>query len=273
MDCYFTAKILGKVEKTQDIIVASKWRQRGLLVLVTSGTYERHVAMRKGEAVRKIKLGDTFDEILDLAQRGYSFVSTKRNSLSWNRSVDEETSKSSGQLFNDTLVDIAKVIEPTNAQKAAYFRDTPPYQDGRLLAVDFPTKGKWLQRAVEQFQQEGKPYAVKKLYHGTKLHLLPSIVQRGLRRSRDGFLGRGIYLGSLQKALNYTNLIILEVMAALGHCKEITKREDLEANPDFDSLHASAGPLPGSYGGTLNNEEWVVRYPQQVEVVRLVAFA
>ena len=62
----------------------------------------------------------------------------------------------------------------------------------------------------------------------------------------------------------------------LGRCKELTKVEKfgehhLDSNMEWDSMHAAAGKVvKGVYKGFLRNEEWIVRFPQQVEISRLV---
>lgn len=218
--------------------------------------------MNNGKTTKEINPNrDTIEDVLKLWEKGYSLEKEKQ--------IEEVNTASK---FSEILQEIAEALQPTNAQKAAYFRDVKPYQYGQLLAVEFPTACNLVKNTAEEFKQVGKPYQIRTFFHGTKVRLIPSIMLRGLKRSKSGMLGPGIYVGPLDKAQNYTDLVILEVKVILGNCKELKKVETLHENPDFDSLHAPAGPLDGVYKKFLNHEEWIVRYPKQVEVSKLVCW-
>lgn len=256
---YFTTKICGQIQTTSDLSVVKKWREQKRFVLFGGGV--RHFNLDNGKSKKEINVNKkTVDDVLRLWERGWTLEKVK----------EKEKIKVATQL-NEILAEIAAELEPTNAQKASYFRNAIPYQDGKLLVVDFPTNAKLIKNTAKEFRLAGKPHQIKTLYHGTRIYDLPSIMKRGLKRSHSGMLGgEGIYVGPLQKAKNYTDLVILEVKVVLGFCKELEKVETLHENPDFDSLHARSGPMPGVYKKILHNEEWIVRYPKQVEVSRLV---
>jgi hypothetical protein len=272
MDIHFTAKIAGKIEKTKDLAVVEEWRNQGRLVLVGQSLDGRsyailgNISMTKGKKEKKIRHGsDVADICLDLWRKGYKFKKTRTEEVGEVHKVVK---------FNQTLTSVADALEPTNAKKAVYFRNAVPYEirsgKVKLLVVDFPTRGNSLKRTVEKFERLKKPSLVSVLHHGTNLRNVPSILKRGLRRSGGGMLGGGIYLGHLQKARNYSDLIIFEVRVVLGRCKEIVKVESLCNNEDYDSMHISSGKVDGVYKGWLANDEWIVRYPEQIEISRLI---
>ena len=255
---FFTTKIDGQIHTTSDLAQVKKWREQKRFVLFGRGVWRFN--LDNGKSKKEINPNKhTVDDFLRLVARGWTLEKTK----------EKEEIKVVSKL-NEVLTTVADELEPTNAKKAHYFRNATPYQDGRLLVVDFPTSAKLIKNTAEEFRLAGKPHQIKTLYHGTRLHNIPSIMKRGLKRSNHGMLGEGIYVGPIHKAENYTDLVILEVKVVLGHCKELEKVETLHENPDFDSLHAKSGPMPGVYKRFLNNEEWVVRFPKQVEVARLV---
>lgn len=261
MNFSFTAKILGRIEDTKDLAVVAKWLKLGKLVLPRPCNSFSSFSMSNGRTTKKLKMHPSVaNEAIALWEKGYKILE---------ESKVQQTPPV--KKFSDTLTKVADVLEPTNAKKAEYFRNATPYRNGRLLVVDFPTMGNALQSTIDKFAAAGKPSNVKTLYHGTELWRIPSIVKCGLKRGgRGGMIGRGIYLGPLVKARNYTDLIILEVKVVLGNCKELEAVELLEHNPDFDSMHLHAGVVPGVYKGFLKNEEWVVRSPAQVEISKLV---
>ena len=248
---------LGKpvraIKSTSDLVLVKKWHDEKRLILF--GAFR----MDNGKTTKLITTHNSIEDILRLWDRGYSIEKAKQ----------KEEAKVQDKLRN-ILTEVADALEPTNAQKAHYFRNASPYQEGRLLVVDFPTACNLVKSTSEEFKKAGKPYQIKTLYHGTRVSAIPSIMRRGLKRSRSGMLGAGIYVGPLSKAENYTDLLVLEVKVVLGNCKELTKVETLHDNGEFDSLHAPSGPLEGVYKKFLNHEEWVIRFPKQVEVTRLI---
>jgi hypothetical protein len=264
MDFHFTVKILGKIEKTQDLAVVERWRESGRLVLVTPAWPSR-IWMVKDKVQKEIKSGpEAADICVELWKKGYKFLNYKK----------KESAEVIKPDFQNILISVANVIEPTNAKKAQYFRNAIPYEiryrEAKLLVVDFPTRGNSLKRCQEKFHREGKPYNITTLYHGTKLRNVPSIVKCGLKRSRSGMLGRGIYLSLLSKARNFSDSIIFETKVILGRCKQLKKVEKMNENGEYDSLHACSGKLDGVYKGWLSNDEWCVRYPEQIEISRLI---
>lgn len=108
------------------------------------------------------------------------------------------------------------------------------------------------------------------LYHGTGSKNLESILRGGFRPPPyGGMLGQGIYFGRMDKAEGYGDLV-LTCTVALGRCKELQGVEMIHdpANAVFDSLHLAAGKHIGVFGsGTLRREEWVIRRPEQVEIL------
>ena len=221
--------------------------------------------MTKGDRRKEIKVGpESANEAVLLWRKGWELFEKK-----------EEEEEKRLDKFQSTLEAVAEVLEEHHAQRSVYFRDAVPYPSGKFMVVDFPTQGNQLKRTQEEFRLVGKPCGITKLYHGTHLWRIPSIVKRGLLRSRGGMLGRGIYFGSIHKAEGYTDLVILECKVILGDCNELEQverfgRERLGGKLDWDSMHARQGDLPGVHKGFLRNEEWVVRYPKQVEIYRLI---
>ena len=225
------------------------------------------ISMTKGKKEKKVRTGsDMVDICLELWKKGYRIRTQPKD--------QENQEEDRAATFNETLISVAGILESTNAKKASYFRHAVPYpihyQGAKFLAVDFPTRGNSLKRTVEEFELANKPSIVSVLHHGTNLRNVPSILKCGLKRSLGGMLGQGIYLGKLQKAKNYSDLIIFEVKVVLGCCKELVGIESLCDNEDHDSLHIKSGKTAGVYKGWLANEEWIVRYPEQVEISRLI---
>ena len=175
-------KPVRSIKSTSDLAVVRKWHEEKRLILF--GAFR----MDNGKTSKLITTHNSIEDILRLWDRGYSIEKAKQ----------KEEAKVQDKLRN-ILTEVADALEPTNAQKAHYFRNASPYQEGRLLVVDFPTACNLVKSTSEEFKKAGKPYQIKTLYHGTRVSAIPSIMRRGLKRSRSGMLGAGIYVGPCQK--------------------------------------------------------------------------
>jgi len=252
----------GIIQTTTDLATVVKWKKAKHLVLFAGhGSFN----MVKGE--KSITLSaepESVDKAIALWEKGFSFAQFG--------DTKKEKKEKTKQKFEDTLERVANCIEKTNAKMAAYFRDAEPYNHNGYMVVDFPTKGNKIKRVAERFKKEGKPYAIRNFFHGTNLWSLPSIVQRGLIPKH--MLGDGIYVGRMDKALNYTNNIVLAVRVALGNCKELEIVEKMQKpeNEQFDSLHARSGKLSGAWHDYLGRDEWIVRRAEQVEISKLIVW-
>jgi len=257
-------------DETSNFETAKKWRDDGRLVLISGvGGYSITMVSPGGKNVEVNPCkSDSCKKVLDLYERGYRLKSTEY------RGVDKKKDEPL-ERFTETLRKIADVLEPTNAQKAKYFREVKPYKQNQLWVVDYPSYGNAFARVKEEFEAAGKPSTTMTLYHGTWVNYIPSIMKRGLKPGKGkGFLGTGIYLGDIHKASGYTDLVILQCQVLLGKCKDLKEQEHMEdmKNEHYDSLHA-ARDIKGAWGGKLAHEEWIVRAGKQIEIYKVVCFA
>ena len=271
-DMEFTIREEGKIIGTTDLLQVEKWVNEGYLVLFSCGFHHYILTMKKGEEKKSIKINDKqfIQKVLKFWKKGFNLHLPKYRYGGFKEKEDPTILK---KKFEDTLIAVADAIKHTNAQKSIYFRNATPYKQGNIWVVDFPTKENKLKRTIERFKKEGKPYGVTTLYHGSRLRNIPSIVRCGLRKSNSkyGMLGGGIYVGKLNKARGYSDLIIFQVKVVLGRCKELNKVEHIgQSNGDYDSLHAKEGKIGGVFKGFLRNEEWIIRDPCQIEISKLV---
>ena len=89
-------------------------------------------------------------------------------------------------------------------------------------------------RHHRQFTHNGRPNrSTCRLFHGTKYENAGSILQGGLRESKEGRLGRGVYLTTKKWAQriaahrgNGKNLCLIEVEVDLGNLKKLSGQED-----------------------------------------------
>ena len=136
---------------------------------------------------------------------------------------------------------------------------------------------------------EDKLGNVKILYHGTPTRNIASIAKEGLRPGHAyGLFGAGIYVAQPIKSFGFTRFsgyhrigeepgaaYLLRVRIILGKVKECqtshkwTLKTLQEAG--FDSVAGIRG-WTASWGGTLNNSEWVVYSPSQVLVEKIFEF-
>lgn len=124
------------------------------------------------------------------------------------------------------------------------------------------------EKLKEEWEFLGKDTSMVKLYHGTKIENVESIFNVGFRVPwHSGMLGRGVYVGPLAKARNYSDGIILICEVMLGKCKELENPEKLEDNGLYDSMHLGSGQHRSVYKGFLRYEEWVLRSASQLRVV------
>jgi hypothetical protein len=109
-------------------------------------------------------------------------------------------------------------------------------------------------------------------YHGTCLRNLTSIVDQGLRASKHGALGKGIYVGNKDKARDFAGIrsyesigILLEVECLFGEIVDITR--DVKDNGvvlrkmSHDALGADT-----IYYGDFKRPEWCLKSPYQVSI-------
>lgn len=264
----FSIKVGGIIQQTTDLATVEKWKKAGHLVLIGNG-HGFFKMIKDGKSTVKLAADpESVDKAIVLWKKGFNFAQSR-----------DETKKQEckEQKLNDTLERVANYIEDSNVQMANYFRNVVPYKHNGYMVVDFPTKGNKIRRVAERFKKEGKPYATKILFHGTKLYNISSIIRRGLvpvgkSRYYGGMLGEGIYVGSRAKARGYSDFVVLEVKVLLGNCKEIEVVEKLQSleNDNYDSMHAKTGKLPGVRRGYLYGEEWIIRRAEQIEISRLI---
>lgn len=108
---------------------------------------------------------------------------------------------------------------------------------------------------------DGRSANVQRLYHGTSLQGLSSIVYMGkFIPSAGGLLGPGIYLGPLSKAQGYANKY--GVGGALLACDVVLGEEGID-------YKAGRAGITKTWGGTLLQNEYCVINPCQVVIREL----
>jgi len=256
----FSIKRFGEsVQYAKSINSLREWDKKGYLIC---SKQDDSIFLYRGEKEDiKIKIDNKMiKNVLKYWDKGYRFKRKKE--------IQPHKEK-----IKDTLTQIAEVLEPTNAQKAKYFRTTVPYKYGNCYAIDFPSDCNDIYKVAERYKTLDKPSNIITLYHGTSIYNIPSIIKRGLRPGRrGGLLGKGIYVGRKYKALHYSDLIVFEVKVLLGNCKELEDVEELDhkKNIKYDSLHIGAGQYGKVHKGFLYNEEWILRTAKQVEITKLL---
>ena len=122
------------------------------------------------------------------------------------------------------------------------------------------------------------------LFHGTPAHNVPSILQDNFKLSKWGALGRGLYLGPMTKAINFTGGnrwlgrpgswkreqaerlsrdTVIECKVVLGRCNEPGRADIGHISPGssgFDTLY---------YAG-FSNPEYCVQSVNQVLIRRII---
>jgi len=112
------------------------------------------------------------------------------------------------------------------------------------------------------------------LWHGSKLANVPSILEKGLRVSFGGMLGRGVYLGDKKKAINYALGIgsqgaMFLVEAKLGKVKAVDDVNRYHLHRQLgDTLHAGRN-VKGAWGYGLRNPEWCVRDASRLKILEV----
>ena len=126
---------------TTDLSVVKQWHKEGRLVLFGQNKFR----MDNGKSQKEINpRHNTIEDVLRWYDKGYTLEKAKKKEEE--RLVDK---------LHNILTDVADVLEPTNAQKANYFRNAEPYQDGKLLVVDFPTSCNLVKSTAEEFKLAG----------------------------------------------------------------------------------------------------------------------
>lgn len=161
---------------------------------------------------------------------------------------------------------------------------------------DYKCKASWEVRQGKDAQlrflvfAEGK--IIRTLFHGTGVDPASSIIKNGFdisKFSAHGFLGSGIYLGLLRKALGFANpyrgqrnrnnefdrrvRYVLQVSAALGDVFNPNfSRRDIKKQALAAGCYVAAagcGPNPAAWAGKLLHDEWCVYNEEAVLVTHL----
>lgn len=125
-------------------------------------------------------------------------------------------------------------------------------------------------RLKREWKEDEKTTDSITLYHGTRETNIDKFIRNGfILPMEQGMLGSGIYLGPLEKAVNYSGRsgMILKVRVMLGKCKELRDVELIENANGYDSLHMSQGHYISVNKGYLKNDEWVIRNPDQIKII------
>ena len=268
----------GKIYRTYNANDAYQWHTSGLMVII-GGTED--VVLTKGQQKVSLPCRDLkFERIARYIRKGYFDDSTKSGYIvEWTSSTSPTTQVRLGPLDSLGALEQLKnkeIIHLPEKTLHAIKRQNRRKKDlKKLPKTVMPIKHDMAR--LEAYAQDkgivGKPTL---LYHGTSAHNVESIVEKGFvlwgAGGHGAMLGRGVYLGPLSKAQNYSNGLILVVQVYLGNCKELTKLEDINAweNRGYDSMHLPKGEYAGAFNGTVRNEEWIIRDPQLTEVVGIV---
>lgn len=115
---------------------------------------------------------------------------------------------------------------------------------------------------------------IRTLFHGTSVVHLEGILNNGLRPSRNGLLGPGIYFGGREKAEAYFRSdeagVLLECQVRLGRTFDAIPRAN-GAPPGYDSVRGVPG-VTVVWGGTLLREEFTVPDKSQVAITAIWLF-
>jgi len=115
----------------------------------------------------------------------------------------------------------------------------------------------------------------QEFWHGSPLASLEGLLRYGLLASRNGMLGSGVYLGTLDKAKNYAgykNGILLKCRADLGKVHKVDTYNENIKNADIkaDTIAISEGTHTG--WTSLRHAEWCVRDPRRVTIIEVHVF-
>lgn len=125
---------------------------------------------------------------------------------------------------------------------------------------------------------EALPGVAELRWHGTAGAAITSIGHEFLRPSKDGLLGPGVYVGKLDKAINYVKEWEGPGALVLTRCKfgNVVKTSNYEEDKKegklkgADTIHAGWGAFIGAWGGRIQHEEWCVRDACRVQPVLVV---
>ena len=82
------------------------------------------------------------------------------------------------------------------------------------------------------------------MYHGTKVKNVPSILQEGFRVSKNGMLGRGVYVSlDVNKAQKYGE-VVLKLLVFVGKVRLVTSQDQPDRKTwqhNYDSAHVPEG--------------------------------
>ncbi len=82
------------------------------------------------------------------------------------------------------------------------------------------------------------------MYHGTKVKNVPSILREGFRVSKDGMLGRGVYVSlDVNKAQKYGE-VVLKLLVFVGKVRLVTSQDQPDRKTwqhNYDSAHVPEG--------------------------------
>lgn len=113
------------------------------------------------------------------------------------------------------------------------------------------------------------------VWHGTPLRNAAGILNQGLKASISGLLGKGVYVGTKEKAWHYAAKgggnwgVMLKCLVSMGRVAEAGERYAIPTTQDYDTLHCAPGTHKWAWGGSIAREEWCVRDPARVSIVEI----
>lgn len=171
--------------------------------------------------------------------------------------------------------DVYAEVQKVERHEIYYLNTTNPL--GKLQRIK--TEIERVYTVVKQRPEwEALPGAAELRWHGTAGTAISSIGHELLRPSANGLLGPGIYVGKIDKAINYVKEYAGPGALVLSRCKfgnvyktaayEDDKKEGLLK--EADTIHAGWGAFKSAWGGRILHDEWCVRDACRVQPVLVV---